>query len=193
MRTACRKSQMRKLSHEEISSGRARLENLDEVKRMPVVAVIDSIRSMYNTGSIFRTSDGAMIEKLILTGYTPTPEKKEVLKTALGASESIPWEYIQDPVEAVIQLKNSGYNIAALELTDKRREYTSLRYSEFPLALVIGNEITGVSQKVLDLCDFALEIPQYGIKQSLNVAVAYGVAIFELRRVYDSAAKPLKE
>jgi len=176
---------MKKLSHEEISAGRAKLEYIDKVQRMPVVCVIDSIRSMYNTGSIFRTSDGALIEKLILTGYTPTPEKKEVLKTALGACDSIPWEYIKDPVEAVRMLKQNGYTIAALELTDKKRIHTNVQPQEFPLALVIGNEITGVSQRVLDECDLALEIPQYGIKQSLNVAVAYGVALFELRRVYD--------
>lgn len=176
---------IRKLTHDEISVNRLKPDTLDEAKRMPVVVIVDSVRSMYNTGSMFRTSDGAMIEKLVLCGYTPTPEKKEVLKTALGSTESVAWEYIKDAAEAVRKYKALGYTAAALELTDTPTNYTSLTKTKFPLVLVVGNEITGVSQQVLDECDIALEIPQYGIKQSLNVAVAYGVAVFELRRVFD--------
>lgn len=178
---------IRKLTHDEISVNRLKPENLAEANRMPVVVIVDSVRSMYNTGSMFRTSDGAMIEKLVLCGYTPTPEKKEVLKTALGSTESVAWEYIKDAAEAVRKYKALGYTIAALELTDVPTGYTTLKKSSFPLVLVVGNEITGVSRQVLDECDLALEIPQYGIKQSLNVAVAYGVAVFEMRRVFDQS------
>jgi tRNA G18 (ribose-2'-O)-methylase SpoU len=176
---------MKKLSHEEISEKRTTLENLHMVKKLPVTVVLNSIRSSYNVGSIFRTSDGVMIEKLFLCGYTPHPPNKDVLKTALGSTESICWEYSKNARDAILSLKTNRYKIAALELTDKSISYHSVQMTDFPLCLIIGNEISGVSQELLDLCDFSLEISQYGIKQSLNVAVAYGVSIFELRKIYD--------
>ncbi|MEE9450767.1 MAG: RNA methyltransferase [Ignavibacteriaceae bacterium] len=176
---------MKKLTHEEISKNRSTLNNLHKVKKLPVYVMIDSIRSNYNVGSIFRTSDGAMIEKLFLCGYTPHPPKKEILKTALGATESVNWEYVKDPKEVITKMKTDGIKVCALELTDKSFPYYELKKDIFPLCVLIGNEITGVSQDLLDLCDFSIEIPQFGIKQSLNVAVAYGVTIFELRKVFD--------
>jgi 23S rRNA (guanosine2251-2'-O)-methyltransferase len=176
---------MKKLTHGEISKKRSTLETIDKVKKLPVYVLLNSIRSNYNVGSIFRTSDGAMIEKLFLCGYTPHPPKKEILKTALGSTESVKWEYVKDPKEAILKLKKEGVKICALELTDDNLSYYNIEANVFPLCLLIGNEITGVSQELLDLCDFAIEIPQYGIKQSLNVAVAYGVAIFELRKIFD--------
>ena len=176
---------MKKLTHEEISQNRSTLGTIHKVKKLPVNVILNSIRSSYNVGSIFRTSDGAMIEKLFLCGYSPTPNKKEVLKTALGSQESVDWEYIEDPKDAVLQLKKEGYKICALELTDESFPHYSVPAANFPLAMLIGNEISGVSQELLDLCDFTIEIPQYGIKQSLNVAVAYGIAIFELRKIFD--------
>ncbi len=176
---------MKKLSHDEITINRTTLETIDTADRMPLYVILDNIRSTYNVGSIFRTSDGAMIEKLIMCGYTPHPPKKEILKTALGATQSIKWEYIKDPHEAVFQLKNEGIKICSLELTDNSIPYYDVKTSDFPLCIIVGNEITGVSQSLIDLCDFAIEIPQYGIKQSLNVAVAYGVSVFEMRKIYD--------
>ncbi|MEJ2505670.1 MAG: RNA methyltransferase [Ignavibacteriaceae bacterium] len=176
---------MKKLTHDQISQNRSTLENLHKVKRLPVQIILNSIRSNYNVGSIFRSSDGAMIEKLYLCGYTPYPPKKEIMKTALGATESVNWEYVKDPKEVIQKLKTDGIKIGALELTDNSFPYYELKQDSFPLALIIGNEITGVSQELLDLCDFSIEIPQYGIKQSLNVAVAYGVALFEIRKIYD--------
>jgi len=175
---------MKKLKHDEILGNRVTLETIDRADKMPVYILLDNIRSSYNVGSIFRTSDGAMIKKLILCGYTPHPPKKEVLKTALGSHESVEWEYVKDPVEAVKKLKSDGVKICALEHTDKSVHYSSIAKNDFPLCMILGNEITGVSQELIDLCDFSIEIPQYGIKQSLNVAVAYGVAVFELRKVY---------
>ena len=183
---------MRKLSHDEISKNRSKLENIHSVKKLPVYVLLNSIRSSYNVGSIFRTSDGAMIEKLILCGYTPHPPideqnkgNKDVLKTALGSTESVKWEYIKNPLEAIKEIKSKGIKICALELTENSKPYYNLTKNDFPMCLVVGNEITGVSQDVLDLCDYSVEIPQYGIKQSLNVAVAYGIAIFELRKIFD--------
>lgn len=176
---------MRKLTHEEISKNRSTIDNIDKVLKLPVYAILNSIRSSYNVGAIFRTSDGAMIEKIFLCGYTPTPEKKEVLKTALGSEKSVSWEYVKDARQVILQLKNMGIKICALELTENSIPNYNLSKNNFPLALVIGNEITGVQQELLDLCDFSIEIPQHGIKQSLNVAVAYGVSIFDMRRIFD--------
>lgn len=183
---------MKKLTHDEISKNRSTLDTLHKVKKLPVFVVLNSIRSNYNVGSIFRTSDGAMIEKLYLCGYTPHPTdsqqngngKKEILKTALGSTESVKWEYVKDPKEVILKLKSEGIKICALEMTDKSIPYYKVKKTDFPLCVIIGNEITGVSQDLIDLCDFSIEIPQYGIKQSLNVAVAYGVMIFELRKIY---------
>ncbi|MCZ7603496.1 MAG: RNA methyltransferase [Melioribacteraceae bacterium] len=180
---------MRKLSHSEISENRSTIESIETVRKLPVVVVLDSIRSSYNVGSIFRTSDGAMIEKLIPTGYTPHPPKKDVLKTSLGSQDSVVWEFFKDPVEPIKHYKKLGYKICALEQTTKSLPHYSLDKNYFPMCLIIGNEITGVKQVLIDLCDFSIEIPQYGIKQSLNVAVAYGISIFELRRVFDKKLK----
>ncbi len=177
---------MRKLLHDEITQNRSTIETLESVKKLPVYVILNNIRSSYNVGSIFRTSDGAMIEKLYLCGYTPHPPKKEVLKTALGSQNSVAWEYVKDPVELVLKLKEEGIKIGALELTENSIPHYSFQKNNFPVALLVGNEIKGVSQDLLDLCDFSLEIPQYGIKQSLNVAVAYGIAVFELRRIFDT-------
>lgn len=177
---------MRKLSHSEISQNRSTLDTLHKVEKLLVYVVLDSIRSAYNVGSIFRTSDGAMIEKLYLCGYTPYPPQKEVLKTALGSTESVNWEYAEDPKELIVKLKNHGIKICALEQTDESKPHYSLAKTDLPVCLVIGNEITGVSKELIELCDTSIEIPQYGIKQSLNVAVAYGVAIFELRKIFDT-------
>jgi tRNA G18 (ribose-2'-O)-methylase SpoU len=175
---------MRKLTHAEISRNRPKLEEIYKVKKLPVYVVLDNIRSSYNVGSIFRTSDGVMVEKLILCGYTPHPPNKDVLKTALGSDKSVQWEYIKDAVEAVKGLKKQGLRICALEHTDKSINYSKFVKDHFPICLILGNEISGVSTELIELCDYSLEIPQFGVKQSLNVAVAYGVSIFELRRIF---------
>ncbi len=176
---------MKKLTHDEISQSRSTIETLHKVKKLPVYVVLNSIRSNYNVGSIFRTSDGAMIEKLYLCGYTPHPPKKEILKTALGSTESVSWEYVKNPKDVLLKLKSQSVKICALELTDTSKNYYDISKKDLPLCLLVGNEISGVSQELLDICDFSVEIPQYGIKQSLNVAVAYGIAIFELRKTFD--------
>jgi len=176
---------MKKLTHAEISANRNTVETLHSIDKLPVYVILNSIRSSYNVGSIFRTSDGAMIKKLFLCGYTPHPPKKEILKTALGATESVEWEYIENPKDVVLKLKSEGVKICALEQTSNSRPHYQIESNEFPIAMIVGNEITGVSQELIDLCDFSIEIPQHGIKQSLNVAVAYGISIFELRKIYD--------
>jgi len=175
---------MRKLTHAEISEKRIPTEHIESASRIPLVVLVDNIRSLYNVGSIFRTSDGVMIEKLILAGFTPHPPRKEIEKTALGSTKSVPWEYVKHPVEAILTLKERGYKICCLELTDKSIPHYGVRKANFPMCLVIGNEIAGVAKDVIELCDIGIEIPMFGTKQSLNVAVAYGIAIFELARIW---------
>lgn len=177
-------STMRKLSHDEIAERRFTPERLSQQPRVPVYALIENVRSLYNVGSIFRTSDGARLEKLILSGYTPYPPRKEIDKTALGATRSVPWEYVKDPLEALKRLKAAGVRICVLEQTDRSIPYYTFRKEDFPVCLVVGNEITGVSREVIAAADCAIDIPMFGMKQSLNVAVAYGIAVFELARIW---------
>jgi tRNA G18 (ribose-2'-O)-methylase SpoU len=181
---------MKKLTHSQISSKRVPLSSIEQAARLPLTILVDNVRSLYNVGSIFRTSDGIFIEKLILTGFTPHPPRKEIEKTALGATKSVPWEYYKNPVEAIQKLKAQSYKIGCLELTDTSIPYTEIRPSDFPLCLTIGNEITGVSKEIIDLCDLAIEIPMFGTKQSLNVAVAYGIAVCELGRIWRETNQP---
>ncbi|MDQ3021402.1 MAG: TrmH family RNA methyltransferase [Bacteroidota bacterium] len=173
---------MRKLTHSEIESGRKKLEELSNFKRNPIYVLCDNIRSIFNVGAIFRTSDGAFIEKLYLTGYTPFPPRKEIEKVALGSTESVPWEYHKDPVEIVKKLKAQKINIAVLEITDKKNLIWNIDKNDFPLCLVLGNEISGVSKEIIELADTSFELPMLGMKQSLNVSVAYGVAVYEMVR-----------
>jgi tRNA G18 (ribose-2'-O)-methylase SpoU len=174
---------MKKLTHDEIAARRYTLEALQSEPRLPITVLLDNIRSLYNVGSIFRTSDGGRIARLILTGYTPHPPRKEIAKTALGATESVPWEYVRDPLEAVARLKAQGVRICALEHTSASVPYYTVGKDAFPLCLVVGNEITGVSAAVLAEADMAVDIPMFGMKQSLNAAVAYGVALYEFVRI----------
>ena len=180
----CLSFNMRKLTHSEISKKRIPTEQIESASRIPLVVLVDNIRSLYNVGSIFRTSDGVMIEKLILAGFTPHPPRKEIEKTALGSTKSVPWEYVKHPVESIQTLKERSYKICCLELTDKSIPHYDIRKADFPMCLVIGNEITGVTKEVIELCDVGIEIPMFGTKQSLNVAVAYGIAVFELVKIW---------
>jgi tRNA G18 (ribose-2'-O)-methylase SpoU len=149
-----------------------------------VSVLLDNVRSLYNVGSIFRTCDGALIEKLYLCGFTPCPPRREIEKTALGATQSVPWKYNPNAVQQLQVLKQRGNKICALELTTNSIPYYEIKGGDFPLCLVIGNELTGISKEIVELADLAIEIPMFGIKHSLNVAVASGVALFELSRIY---------
>jgi 23S rRNA (guanosine2251-2'-O)-methyltransferase len=172
---------IRKLRHEEIK--RTPLPDIGAKLRHPLTIVVDNVRSLYNVGSIFRTCDGALVEKLYLCGFTPFPPRKEITKTALSATESVPWEHVYEVSEVLQHLKEEGVTIAALEHTTDSISCFSMRADMFPLAVVVGNEITGISEEALGYCDIAIEIPMFGIKQSLNVAVATGVLCFESVRV----------
>ena len=176
---------MKKLLHAEIAKNRlSEAEAATTEGRFPLIAILDNIRSMYNVGSIFRTSDGARIEAIYTVGYTPHPPRKEIEKTALDATRTVPHKHFKTITEAINACKEKGMKIAVLELTDESQSIFDLFVQDFPMALVIGNEITGVSDEALELCDFAIHIPMFGAKHSLNVAVAYGVAVFECHRLY---------
>jgi 23S rRNA (guanosine2251-2'-O)-methyltransferase len=174
---------MRKLTHEEVGKRRISLDDSSSIKRNPIYVMCDNIRSIYNVGSIFRTSDAALIEKLYLTGYTPYPPRQEIEKVALGATNSVPWEYFKNPLDAIDELKNKNVKIVPLEITANSTNYTDIKNDEFPLCLILGNELTGVSNTIIEKADFSIEIPQYGFKHSMNVSVAYGIAVFELVRI----------
>jgi tRNA G18 (ribose-2'-O)-methylase SpoU len=174
---------MHKLTHDQISQKRKKIEEMSTVRRNPIYALADNIRSLYNVGSMFRSSDGAMISKLYLTGYTPHPPRKEIEKTALGAIATVPWVYYKDPAQALSELKEQKISICVVELTDRSIPYYDLTENQFPLCLVMGNEITGVSKEIIAAADMAIEIPMVGHKQSLNVSVAYGIALFECLKI----------
>ncbi len=175
---------MRKLNHDEID--RPPLDVVKFLPRHPITVLVDNVRSVHNVGSIFRTSDGALIEQIILTGITPTPDNPQMHKTALGAQDVVPWRH-EPSVPAVIHhLRNLGYVISLLELTDSPTSIPSLTRDHFPMCLVVGNELTGIDRQLIPNADFALEIPQYGAKQSLNVAVAYGIAVYDLVKILRS-------
>lgn len=169
----------RKLDFNEIFSQRPNLDDVKNLPRFPVSLVVENVRSMHNVGSFFRSSDGIRLEKIYLTGYTPPPPRPEIFKTALGATESVPWEYNPDPIAVVRQLKQKGYSIVALEQTTKSVPYYRAKFS-YPLCLILGNEVDGVSDELIQLADLAIDIPMYGVKHSLNVSVAYGVIIYHL-------------
>lgn len=168
---------MRKLTYREIFSGRPTLAELSALERYPVYALCENIRSLYNVGSIFRTSDAIRLTKLYLTGYTGYPPRKEIDKTALGAVDTVTWAKYEDPLEAVSELENKNIPLIALEHTSDSKPYYDYQF-EFPFCLIVGNEVEGVSEPLIKKATIALEIPMFGLKQSLNVAVAYGVVMY---------------
>lgn len=174
---------MRKLTLSEIARQRVSPEHVGEVPRFPIKVVLDNIRSLYNVGSIFRTADAARIERLYLTGITGRPPRKEIDKTALGAVESVPWEYIPSAIELVKELKKQEIPIAVLEQTDNSKSYKQVEYS-FPVCLILGNEVFGIQEQIIQMADMAIEIPMYGVKHSLNVSVAFGIVVFEMVHQY---------
>jgi len=170
---------IKKLGFDEIKSARPGLEELAGAPRNPVALLLENIRSLYNVGSMFRTADGALVEKIYLCGYTGYPPRKEIDKTALGSTLSVPWEYRPDPLETAALLRRRGCQIVCLEHTDRSFPYDGAPY-RFPLCLVLGNEVEGVSRELVAASDMAVEIPMYGVKQSLNVAVACGIMAYHL-------------
>jgi tRNA G18 (ribose-2'-O)-methylase SpoU len=171
---------MRKLTHDEIAAQRVSKERLGNIERLPLFGMLDNIRSLYNVGSMFRTSDGALVRKLFLSGYTPRPPRKEIEKTALGATETVPWEYHPTAAECIAAIRREGALLCILEHTTKSIPYYEIERIDLPLCLVVGNEINGISTEVVAAADLAIDIPMFGTKQSLNASVAFGIALFEM-------------
>ncbi|MFH0838432.1 MAG: RNA methyltransferase [Patescibacteria group bacterium] len=149
------------------------------MKKKKVYVLAHNIRSLHNVGSIFRTCDGAGVSKLYLTGYSGVPPRKEITKTALGADESVAWEFHKDPVTVLQTLREDGVQIVSLEKTKKSKDIQKFR-PKYPVCMIIGNEIDGVKQGLLDLSDAVVHIPMHGKKESLNVSVAFGIGIYSL-------------
>ncbi len=155
------------------------------MKKFPVVVVLEDIRSALNVGAMFRTSDGAGVEKIYLTGITPYPPHNKIPKTALGAIEMMDWEYNKDTLDTVTKLKKAGYQIIAVELSPQSVIYHKIDYKK-PTALIFGNEINGVSKKMMNLADKTVYIPMYGKKESLNVATTFGIMVYEVARQWEN-------
>lgn len=170
---------MRKLKNEEL--GRLSLEDFREAKKNPIVLILDNIRSLNNIGSIFRTADAFRVEAIFLCGITAKPPHREIQKTALGATEAVNWEYFEFTKDAVEMLKKRAYKILSLEQAEK-----SVMLQEFypeideNYAIVLGNEVKGVDQEIVNNSDFCIEIPQFGTKHSFNVTVSNGIVLWDL-------------
>jgi tRNA G18 (ribose-2'-O)-methylase SpoU len=161
------------------------VEEYQQTGKLPVVVILDNLRSCHNIGSVFRTSDALLVEKIFLCGITATPPNKEIHKTALDAEKSVAWEYREDATDVVKSLRHSGYKVYAIEQVQKSTPLPDFKVDPAcSLALVFGNELKGVQQSVIDLCDGAIEIPQYGTKHSFNVSVSAGIVLWELTRQF---------
>lgn len=167
-----------KKSMEELE--RLSISQYKESSKLPVYIILDNIRSMHNVGSVFRSADSFKIKKIYLCGLTPCPPHRDIHKTALGATESVDWQYVQNIEQVIVDLKSNGVSICAIEQT---HESTALHLMSWQLnkdiAFVLGNEVAGVSDKALSLCDYSIEIPQLGSKHSLNISVAAGIVMWE--------------
>jgi 23S rRNA (guanosine2251-2'-O)-methyltransferase len=170
---------MRKLRNEELP--RLSIDDFRKRGKMPFVVVLDNVRSCNNVGSVFRTSDAFLVRKIYLCGITATPPDKEIHKTALGAENSVDWKYFKTTEEAVVALKEEGYTIVAVEQVEN-----SISLNEYhpepmeKLALIFGNEVKGVQQEVVNMCDKTIEIPQFGTKHSFNIAVSAGIVLWDI-------------
>lgn len=170
---------MNKLSTKEILKENRSRKSPDKLSTLKVV--IPNIRSLHNVGSIFRSADAFGISEIILAGYTPTPPRPEINKTAIGAEEFVAWNYVEDPVKALIELKKQGYYLIGLEQTDSSTDLPDLNLQSLDkMAIILGSEVSGIENNLLPLIDEFVSIPQYGQKHSLNVSVAAGVILYAM-------------
>jgi len=169
---------MRKLSMDELD--RMTVAQFKEAKKNPIVVVLDNIRSMHNVGSVFRTADAFRIEAICLCGYTPQPPHRDIQKTALGATETVNWLYYETTKEAIEDLKKFDYTVLAIEQVEGSESLDQFTNTDRKLAIVLGNEVEGVDAEALAICDGCIEIPQLGMKHSLNISVAAGIVLWKL-------------
>lgn len=172
---------MRKLLNEELN--RLSVEQFKDAAKIPLVIVLDNVRSMNNIGSIFRTSDAFLVQSVCLCGITAHPPHKDIHKTALGATDTVEWKYYSKTEEAIDQLHESGFTIIGIEQTEDSIQLQDFHPEEIQkYALVFGHEVRGVQQKIINRCDINLEIPQFGSKHSLNISVCAGIVIWDVFR-----------
>ena len=172
---------MQKLSMDDLN--RKTVEEFKRSDKTPVIAVLENIRSAYNVGSVFRTADAFLLEAIYLTGYTCIPPHKEIKKTALGAEDSVEWKHFVTAAEAIVSLKNNGYKVYAVEQVVNSLSLEQIPFDKHEkIAVVFGNEVSGVEQDTIIKCDGCIEIPQLGMKHSLNIATAAGVVLWEIVR-----------
>jgi len=170
---------MRKLKNSEL--GRLNVEDFKKIDKIPLIVILDNIRSLNNIGSVFRTSDAFLIEKIYLCGITAQPPHKDIHKTALGATESVDWEYVKDTFVLVEKLKNEGVIVASIEQAENSTMLQDFKIEQHQkYAIVMGNEVKGVQQEVVSASDYCIEIPQFGTKHSLNISVSCGVVLWDL-------------
>jgi len=170
---------MRKLKNSEL--GRLNVEDFKKTDKIPLIVILDNIRSLNNIGSVFRTSDAFLIEKIYLCGITAQPPHKDIHKTALGATESVEWEYVEDTLSLVEKLQQENVLVASIEQAENStllQNFTIKQHQKY--AIVMGNEVKGVQQEVVSASDFCIEIPQFGTKHSLNISVSCGVVLWDL-------------
>jgi tRNA G18 (ribose-2'-O)-methylase SpoU len=161
--------------------GRKSVEEFKQAEKNPIIIILDNIRSVYNVGSIFRTADAFLIEGICICGYSPTPEHKQMAKTALGATDTVDWIHYPNALEAIQELKQNGYTVFAIEQavgSISLEKFQANNYSK--IAVIMGNEVEGVQQSLIEACDGCIEIPQLGMKHSLNVSTAAGVILWKL-------------
>lgn len=170
---------MRKLKNSELN--RLDIDQFKKAKKIPLIVVLDNIRSLNNIGSVFRTADAFLIEKVYLCGITATPPNKEIHKTALGATESVDWEYTENTLELIRKLKSENVVVLSVEQADRSTSLEEFKPStDQKYAIIFGNEVKGIQQNVVSESDFCLEIPQYGTKHSLNISVSCGIVLWDL-------------
>ena len=169
---------MKKLKNSELN--RISIEEFKNSSKTPIKVLLDNIRSAHNVGSIFRSCDAFLIDEIILCGITAKPPNKEIRKTALGSTDSVKWSYFENIQDAILKLKKEKYQIISIEQADKSTELENFKIkSEKKYAIIFGNEINGVNQKVIDMSDDVVEIPQFGTKHSFNVSVSVGIVIWD--------------
>lgn len=169
---------MRKLNMQEL--GRKTVAEFKAADKTPLVLVLDNVRSMHNVGSVFRTADAFLLQGIVLCGYTPVPPHRDIQKTALGATETVEWQYYTTTLEAVEALRKEGYTVMAIEQAERSVMLDRFSPAATPLALVFGNEVSGVDAEVMKLADGCIEIPQSGMKHSLNISVSAGIVVWDL-------------
>jgi tRNA G18 (ribose-2'-O)-methylase SpoU len=163
--------------------GRKSVEEFKDSAKVPIIVILENIRSAYNVGSVFRTSDAFLVEAIYIIGYSAKPPHKEIKKTALGAEESVAWKHFPHAAEAIQEARAAGYNVYAVEQVEDSFKLNAIGFEPAEkIAVVFGNEVTGVEQSTIHLCDGCIEIPQLGMKHSLNIATAAGVVLWELVR-----------